>query len=224
MLLVATLMLPLGSQAQALPTPDEAAKLINSYLNTQSVMISAPGIPSKLHEMSLCAEDPENPENAKKNYHPAEKAGWLRMIAFGRALEKEGFLTLEQGSFFEDDFYNRRFKFTGYLMHVQNEMNSYVAVMPQQGRVLLKVGHVGVGQIVSVKALHAEDKKAQVSYTTVLIDRAPWFTQDVEQFTAVSSMLGGKEQVSLTFKDGKWLIDDPVFLATVKNPVADFKY
>lgn len=221
--LIAAVILSESAFASVAPTADEAKTLINSHLNSQSVLISAPGMPSKLHDFAMVAEDPDATENAQKQYHPAEKEGWRSMIAFGKALEQAQVMTLEQGTFFEDDFYDRRFKFTGYVMHFAPKMAGELAVMPQQGRVMLKAGKVGVDKIVSIK--DAKDVQGyDVTYTTSLYNRAWWLTAELEPFTRLQAMLGGEEHVTIVQKNGAFVIEDPAFLSSVKNPVADFNY
>lgn len=221
--LIAAAFLSQGAVAAVAPTVDEAKALINSHLNSQSVLISAPGMPSKLHDFAMVAEDPDAQENAQKQYHPAEKEGWRSMIAFSRALEKAGVMQLEAGTFFEDDFYDRRFKFTGYVMHFDPKMAGELAVMPQQGRVMLKAGKVGVDKIVSVR--DARDSHGyDVIYTTMLYNRAWWLTPELEPFTRLQAMVGGEEHVTIVQKNGAFVIEDAAFLSSVKNPVADFNY
>ncbi len=209
---------------QAAAAQEEKAQisaLLNGALNKQRIYVTAPGFPSKLHEMALVAEDPDAEENKSKQYHPAEKAGWLSMIAYGEALEKAGALKITHGSFFDDDFYNRRFKFTGVLMEFTGDMKDYVAVTSQDGRVLLRVGVAGVGEISSLKKL--SDTSYEVSFTTALANRSPWFTDEVELHTKISSLLGGLEKCTLALKNGTYVIDDEAFLNTLKKPVVDFK-
>ncbi len=199
----------------------QITSLLNEALNKQKIYVTAPGIPSKLHEMALVAEDPNADENKDKKYHPAEKAGWLSMISYGEALEQAGVLKITHGSFFEDDFYNRRFKFTGVLMEFASNMKDYVAVTSQDGRVLLRVGVVGVGELSSLKRL--SDASYEISFTTALANRSPWFTDAVEQHTKISSLLGGLEKCRLALKDGSFAIDDEAFIKTLSKPVVDFK-
>lgn len=213
-----------AKETASFSTGDEKAQvtaLLNDALNKQKIYVTAPGFPSKLHEMALVAEDPDAEENKSKQYHPAEKAGWLSMIAYGEALEKAGALKITHGSFFDDDFYNRRFKFTGVLMEFTGDMKDYVAVTSQDGRVLLRVGVAGVGVISSLKKL--SDTSYEVSFTTALANRSPWFTDEVEQHTKISSLLGGLEKCTLALKNGTYVIDDEAFLNTLKKPVVDFK-
>ena len=229
--IILTVLLLAGSTSYALEENQAAAAqdaekaqisaLLNDALNKQKIYVTAPGFPSKLHEMALVAEDPDAEENKSKQYHPAEKAGWLSMIAYGEALERAGALKITHGSFFDDDFYNRRFKFTGVLMEFTADMKDYVAVTSQDGRVLLRVGVAGVGEISSLKKL--SDTSYEVSFTTALANRSPWFTGEVEQYTKISSLLGGLEKCTLTLKNGSYVIDDEAFLNTLKKPVVDFK-
>ncbi len=200
---------------------EAAAALLNEALNKQRVFVTAPGLPSKLHEMALAAEDPDAPENAQKKYHPAERNGWKNMIAYGEALEKQGVLKIKHGTFFEDDFYNRRFKYTGVLMELKPEMKPYVAVTPVDGRVLLRVGYSGVGRIEGIEKIDAEHYK--VKFTTALCRISPWHNAEVDKFTKASSLLGGEESVVVKVKGGKAYIDDEDFLISLKNPVTDFK-
>ncbi len=214
----------IAADTATVSSQDEKAQVsavLNEALNKQKIYVTAPGFPSKLHELALVAEDPNADENKSKQYHPAEKAGWLSMIAFGEALEQAGVLKITHGTFFDDDFYNRRFKFTGVLMEFTEHMQDYVAVTSQDGRVLLRVGVVGVGEISDLKKL--SDNSYEASFTTALANRSPWFNDKVETHTKISSLLGGLEKCKLALKDGSFIIDDEAFLKTLSKPVVDFK-
>ncbi len=197
------------------------AQVLDAALSTQKVYVTAPGLPSKLHELALVAEDPDAKENQSKKYHPAEKAGWKHMIEYGTALQKAGVLNIKHGTFFEDDFYNRRFKFTGVLMEFKPEMTSYVAVTPKDGRVLLRVGTSGLDKILS--CTKTEEHTIEVSFVTALKQRSPWFTDEVASFTKISSLLGGRENVRFKEHDGKFEIADDEFEKSLSQPVTHFR-
>lgn len=201
----------------------EIAKIIlNEALNTQRVFVTAPGLPSKLHDMALIAEDPDAKENAHKKYHPAEREGWKRMLAYGEALEHKGVLKITHGTFFDDDFYDRRFKFTGVLMEFKPEMKEYIAVTPLDGRVLMRVGYSGVKNIDKMEKLSGKDERYKVEFTTALSKISPWYDDDVAKFAQVSSLLGGKESTVIKVENGKAFIDDEAFFISLKKPVTDF--
>ncbi len=200
---------------------EQIAQLLDSALSLQKVYVTAPGLPSKLHEFALVAEDPDAKENQTKKYHPAEKAGWKHMIEYGVALQKAGALNIKHGTFFEDDFYNRRFKFTGVLMEFKTEMKDYVAVTPKDGRVLLRVGTSGLDRIIS--CTRQGDHMLEVSFVTALKQRSPWFTDEVASFTKISSLLGGNEKVMLKEHDGRYEIADDEFQQSLSQPVTDFR-
>ena len=201
------------------------AYLLNEKLNAQKVIISAPGIPSRVHEMSMVAEDPEHENNKGKAYHPAEISGWGMMVRQGRLLEKNGLMVLEAGTFEEKSYTGEDFTFSGYLMKFTDRAREYLAVMPAIGRVGLKIGSVGVDEITEIGKTVPLNGRAQldVSFTTKLINPAPWASEEILRETNINSFVEGSLKVRMSFDDGQWRIADEDFLLSVKNPVFDFE-
>jgi hypothetical protein len=207
-----------GAQARAADVSAVEAGL-NAALNTQKVYVTAPGFPSKMHDLALCLEDPEAKENASKQYHPAARQGWKRMIAFGRALEKGGWVRLKQGTFFDRDLYNRPFKFTGYLMSVEPKLKDYVAVVPYDGRVLLRAGVSAVDKVVSVR--DEGGGKVTATFTTKLGSPSPWLDGGTEKYASPRALLGGRESVAMECGKDKCSVSDQAFLDGLKKPLTD---
>lgn len=205
--------------------PSEGADLslvgagLDAALNSQKVYVTAPGFPSKLHDMALCIEDPDAKENLSKQYHPAARRGWQRMAAFARALEKGGWVKLEQGTFYDRDLYGRPFKFTGYLMEVQPKLKDYVAVVPQDGRVLLRAGVSALDKVVSVK--DEGDGKLTAAFITKLGSPAPWLEGGAGEYATPQALLGGQESVLMSCTQKACVIEDRDFLEGLSKPLTD---
>lgn len=199
--------------------------LLNEKLNQQRVIASAPGIPSRLYEMTMDAEDPSNPLNKNKNYHPAERQGWKRMISQGRVLEKLGLMKFEAGTFEELDYNGQKFKFTGFLMKFTPKAHDYIQIMPSLGRIGLRVGYMAVKKINSFSKTQIKDKKPSVtvSFDAALTNKSPWVNDEYLKSTGIMSFVEGTTSVNMSFIDGKWTIDDAKFLLSVQNPVVDFE-
>lgn len=205
--------------------PSEGADLemvaagLDSALNSQKVYVTAPGFPSKLHDLALCIEDPDAKENLSKQYHPAARRGWTRMAAFARALEKGGWVRLEQGTFYDRDLYGRPFKFTGYLMEVQPKLKDYVAVVPQDGRVLLRAGVSALDRVVSVK--DEGGGRITASFITKLGSPAPWLEGGAGEYADPQALLGGQESVLMSCTEKSCVIEDQDFLKGLGKPLTD---
>ncbi len=199
--------------------------LLNEKLNAQKVIVSAPGMPSQLHDMAMVAEDPNAKENQNKAYHPVELQGWNTMIAQGRLLEGLGMMSFESGTFEELDYQGKKFKFTGHLMKFTAKAKDYIAIFPTLRRVGLKVGVMGVDKIVSFTKTQIKEGKPTVlvDFTTALYDKSPWLSDEYLKATGIMSFVEGKTQVKMTYSDGKWQIADEKFLMSVQNPVVDFE-
>lgn len=216
-------------QAQALDlskAEDETfIYLLNEKLNTQKVIASAPGIPSRMYDMTMDAEDPSNSLNKNKKYHPAERQGWEKMIAQGRVLESLGLMEFEEGTFEELDYNAKKFKFTGFLMKFTPKAHDYIQVMPSLGRVGIKVGYMGVGKISSFSKTQIKDKKPSVTveFKSTLVNKSPWVNDEYLQSSGIMLFVEGTTSVNMSFIDGKWTIDDEKFLFSVQNPVVDFE-
>lgn len=199
--------------------------LLNEKLNKQKVIASAPGIPSRLYEMTMDAEDPSNPLNKNKNYHPAERQGWESMISQGRVLEKLGLMEFESGTFEELDYNAKKFKFTGFLMKFTPKAHDYIQIMPSLGRIGLRVGYMAVKKINSFSKTQIKNKKPSVtvSFDSTLTNKSPWVNDEYLKSTGIMSFVEGTTSVNMSFIDGKWAIDDAKFLFSVQNPVVDFE-
>ncbi len=219
-LYIAALCVALAEAAPAGAASVEAvARGLDEALGTQKVYVTAPGFPSKIHDMALCIEDPEAKENLSKEYHPAARQGWLRMARFGRALAEGGWVTMEQGTFFDRDLYGRPFKFTGYLMTVSPRLKDYVAVVPYDGRVLLRAGVSALKDVVSVK--DEGSGKVTATFTTKLGDPAPWLEGRAGEEANPSALLGGQESVEMECSEDSCKVSDQAFLDGLGKPLTD---
>ncbi len=199
--------------------------LLNQKLNKQSVIISAPGYPSHTHDMSMVAEDPNHDKNKDKQYHPAEKQGWEKMISQGRLLEKAKIMKLQSGQFEEISYLGEKFKFYGYLMQFTKASKPYLRVMESLGRVGLMVGNMQAVKIESFSKTEIVDGKPQVTvkFSTALANKAPWVNDEIAKAFGINAITEGTETVKMGFYDNKWSIDDKDFLFSVKIPVFDFQ-
>lgn len=191
---------------------------LDAALNLQKVYIEAPGFPSRVHDMALCVEDPNAEANLKKQYHPAARQGWLRMTSFARALSKNGWFDLDEGTFFDRDLYNRPFKYTGYLINVTDKLKDYVAVVPNDGRVLLRAGVSAVDRIVSIKN---NGKSTLVTFTTTLGNPSPWLDENTIKYANPKALLGGEESATLSCDTHRCKVTDEKFLDSLTRPLTD---
>ncbi len=217
------------NQAQALDLNkacDETfTYLLNEKLNNQKVIATAPGLPSRVHEMTMVAENPQDPKNIHKAYNKAEFEGWNLMIAQGRILEKLGIMKFESGTFEELNYNGQKFSFTGYLMKFTDKANGYIATLPSLGRIGIKVGVMGVDKVKSFSKTQVKNGKpsVDVEFTTTLYNKAPWISDEYLKATRIMSFVEGSQKVNMSFIDGKWQVDDEKFNLSLLNPVFDFE-
>lgn len=210
------------------PKPDnkELSQAINEVLKNQTVIIPAPGFPSKMEELMLVLEDPSAPENAQKPYHPAEKIGWEGMIDYARAYEKQGAMTFEKGTFEERNFFDEAFSFTGFRLRVTDVIRDDTVVIPSIGRVGFKAGVVSVKDIVKASEPEKRDDKSyliRVTYTSSIGDAKSWVNDEIIEKSGAKNRLLNEETVNVIYKDGKYSVDDENFVKFHKNPYLAFE-
>ncbi|MBO6258147.1 MAG: hypothetical protein J6M93_02260 [Succinivibrio sp.] len=209
------------------PKPDskELSQAINEVLKNQTVIIPAPGFPSKMEELMLVLEDPSAPQNAKKPYHPAEKIGWEGMIDYARAYEKQGAMTFEKGTFEERNFFDEAFSFTGFRLRVTDVIKGDTVVIPSLGRVGFKAGVVTVKDIVKTSEPQKQEDKSYtiaVTYTSAVGAAKNWLNDEILEKSGAKNRLLNEETVNVTYKDGKYSIGDEAFIKFHQKPYLAF--
>ena len=212
----------LGCQDQSRePTEDNLRAALDHVLNGQNVILKSPGFPSKVAEMVLVIEDPKAPENQGKKYHPAEITGWESMLGYARLYEKAGVVSLESGTFDEQNYSGANFRFTGYRVHIGDDLKKDTVVIPTIGKVGLKAGWVAVDRIVKISPVTEKNglKTVEVTYTRKADNLRTWCSEEILESSGMHEALSGEQKTVLQLSEQGWVVSDPNLATSTKTQI-----